>query len=902
MQSVKNTNSERTAAEKELREATQDAQRSDQRRQELDKEIEELDTKLRDVRDDRRKNREEERLLQAIESLKRHFSGVLGRLADLCRPAQRKYNLAVTVAAGKDMDAIVVDTKATGIECIRYLREQRVGTATFLPLDSLQVPSREASERIRARVSDDARFRLAADVITCDESIKKAVLYAVGNTVVADDLTSARQLCFGGRRGSSESSIKAVTLGGAVISKAGTMTGGVTSEDSNRAGRWDDQAVHAMRQKKESLETERANLDKQPSGGRQSFGGRSTRIEELRNNFNALTNRAEYAKSDIEFTRQALNEKKILLKSVTRKVPDLEGQLQRAEGNISRLDKEVKDTIVIVKEAEHVHLGPFREATGLKDLQAYEQATRESRAEYQRKNRTLSEHLTHLEQQREYEVNRDLQQPIQKLEKRMKGHKTKLKDAKKQEQSLQKKLKAAKEKLAEIEERVQEATEKETELEDEVKSLQKDFQESQAERSKIGKEITTEETTLEQLRGKLHETLQKARVEEAQLPVMDPENAARRLTRSGREIGGSADDEDEQMDSETDDSPGTLPTNTARSQSSLQMTQWSQDSNPKVVADRDEASKLDFSKMRSDLKERLTDREERKVRKEFEDERARIDAAIEGMVPNMKAHEAFSTITEKLKESGADFDKAKETARRAVSEYQRIKSDRSRRFLDAFNHIDESLKTIYRDMTMSSKHPLGGNAYLSLDDSEEPYKGGMKFNAMPPMKRFRDMEQLSGGEKTVAALALLFAIHSYQPAPFFVMDEVDAALDNGKYRCKDVASSGLKILMLITCLTIACVIVNLLKVCNYIQQRSRSDCQCIVISLKDMFYERSDSLVGICKDVSTNSSRTMTLDLTQYDKATKKEDKKRSHRAVSEGGPSRKRQAVDASPATHATQ
>jgi structural maintenance of chromosome 1 len=133
-----------------------------------------------------------------------------------------------------------------------------------------------------------------------------------------------------------------------------------------------------------------------------------------------------------------------------------------------------------------------------------------------------------------------------------------------------------------------------------------------------------------------------------------------------------------------------------------------------------------------------------------------------------------------LKDSGSDFDTAKETARKAAAAFQKIRSQRSKRFLEAFNHIDESLKTIYTDMTKSSKHPLGGNAYLSLDDTEEPYKGGMKFNAMPPMKRFRDMEQLSGGEKTVAALALLFAIHSYRPAPFFVMDEVDAALDNSK--------------------------------------------------------------------------------------------------------------------------
>jgi RecF/RecN/SMC N terminal domain len=100
--------------------------------------------------------------------------------------------------------------------------------------------------------------------------------------------------------------------------------------------------------------------------------------------------------------------------------------------------------------------------------------------------------------------------------------------------------------------------------------------------------------------------------------------------------------------------------------------------------------------------------------------------------------------------------------------------------MDAFNHIDKALKTTYTDMTKSSKHPLGGKAYLSLDDTEEPFKGGLKFNAMPPMKRFRDMYQLSGGEKTVASLALLFAIHSFHPAPFFVMDEVDAALDNSE--------------------------------------------------------------------------------------------------------------------------
>src|SRR5882757_7720150 len=127
---------------------------------------------------------------------------------------------------------------------------------------------------------------------------------------------------------------------------------------------------------------------------------------------------------------------------------------------------------------------------------------------------------------------------------------------------------------------------------------------------------------------------------------------------------------------------------------------------------------------------------------------------------------------------------------------------------------------------------------------------------MPSMKRFRDMEQLSGGEKTVAALALLFAIHrlvltiyiyivwlrldgffaSYQPAPFFVLDEVDAALDN----------------------------TNVAKIANYIRGHASDDFQFIVISLKGSLYERGHSLVGIYRDQEVNSSRTLTLDVSDY--------------------------------------
>lgn len=95
------------------------------------------------------------------------------------------------------------------------------------------------------------------------------------------------------------------------------------------------------------------------------------------------------------------------------------------------------------------------------------------------------------------------------------------------------------------------------------------------------------------------------------------------------------------------------------------------------------------------------------------------------------------------------------------------------------------------------------------------------------------MEHLSGGEKTMAALALLFAVHSYQPSPFFVLDEVDAALDN----------------------------TNVARIANYIREHAAPGMQFIVISLKTGLFQTSEALVGIYRDQAANSSKALTLDV-----------------------------------------
>lgn len=81
--------------------------------------IGEVEKDLRELKADRHENERDAKLSQAVATLKRLFQGVHGRMTDLCRPTQKKYNLAVTVAMGKLMDAVVVEDEKTGKECIK---------------------------------------------------------------------------------------------------------------------------------------------------------------------------------------------------------------------------------------------------------------------------------------------------------------------------------------------------------------------------------------------------------------------------------------------------------------------------------------------------------------------------------------------------------------------------------------------------------------------------------------------------------------------------------------------------------------------------------------------------------------------------------------------------------------
>ncbi|KAJ3596323.1 hypothetical protein NHX12_002732, partial [Muraenolepis orangiensis] len=209
-----------------------------------------------------------------------------------------------------------------------------------------------------------------------------------------------------------------------------------------------------------------------------------------------------------------------------------------------------------------------------------------------------------------------------------------------------------------------------------------------------------------------------------------------------------------------------------------------------------------------------------------------VEMVLQGTSPpNLKALEQIRK-EDHFHEVVKAFNKSTSDTRKCNQEFEQLKAQRCRRFNLCFEHVAIAIDQIYKRLCRN----FSAQAILSAENLEEPYLGGINYNCVSPGKRFMAMDNLSGGEKAIAALALLFAIHSFRPAPFFILDEVDAALDNTNIGKAGVLLDG-----------------------------DVERMQIIVISLKEEFYSQADALLGVYpKFNECMFSCQLTLDLRPY--------------------------------------
>ncbi|XP_075650873.1 structural maintenance of chromosomes protein 4 isoform X1 [Castanea sativa] len=201
---------------------------------------------------------------------------------------------------------------------------------------------------------------------------------------------------------------------------------------------------------------------------------------------------------------------------------------------------------------------------------------------------------------------------------------------------------------------------------------------------------------------------------------------------------------------------------------------------------------------------------------------ALLEAQLKEMNPNLDSISEYRTKVSLYNERVEELNKVTQQRDDIKRQYDEWRKKRLDEFMAGFNAISLKLKEMYQMIT------LGGDAELELVDSLDPFSEGVVFSVRPPKKSWKNIANLSGGEKTLSSLALVFALHHYKPTPLYVMDEIDAALD-----FKNVSIVG-----------------------HYVKDRTK-DAQFIIISLRNNMFELADRLVGIYK--TDNCTKSITI-------------------------------------------
>lgn len=725
---------------------------------------------------DQRVHEREARLRESLRSLRTIFPGVHGRLLDLCKPTQRKYELAIATALGRNAEAVVVNHEKTAVECIEYLRNQRAGQATFIPLDTIQ--TKPINDRLR---SLSPQARLAIDVIQYAPVIERAVSYACGNAMVCDTLDVARNICY-----ERAQRVKAVTLDGTIIHKTGMITGGPSMQETVK--KWDDQELQGVQRERDRCMSELKELQQQKY------------VLEEEDELVASVTRAQASLQSIRAeqadvmrqTQDAQSECAAII-SQKKKTQDM---IDKLNEDMSQLRSQMSDIEHTIHAADDDIFTEFCERIGVANVREYEanqlhisQALNVATQQYQRQLARIAHQRTFAEQQVKNTADRlaFIQASMEKERQRIPRLEEELQNC---ENSIQKYREIKARIQASFEAMQEEHDEKTETVNERRKALFHVMRDVEAHR----KEVAERNDEIAQLDTERANLFRRCRMEALDLPLESGDLANVPL------------EEDVSMPvSEADNA---------------------------VQVCRQYDITVDFSRL-SDA-----ERTDRGSGKEYELQ-SRIDLAreeMEKLTPSTSTAERLDKLEKELKMCEHEIDSGREQVRESRDEFQLIKKQRSDLFMKAYHHIADRIDGVYKDLTKTKMAPMGGVAYLTLEDTDEPFRAGIRYHVMPPMKRFRDMDQLSGGEKTMAALALLFAIHTYQPAPFFVLDEVDAALDAQ----------------------------NVANVSHYIREHASDRFQFIVISLKASLYERSQGLVGVYRDQEAHSSASVTLDLEQY--------------------------------------
>lgn len=637
------------------------------------KELKNLEPKIRrltyqytqakaEAEEDFRVNRAVSAILDARD--KGELKGIHGTISELAK-VDKEYGIALSIAAGNRMQAIVVEDDLAGAKAISYLKRKNVGRAAFLPLNKL-ISARPRGKALMA-IRDSNAIGFALDLVDFDEKYKNAFWYVFGDTVVVKDLNTARKLMGG---------VRLVTLEGELIEASGAMIGGTVKNllrfkqggDFEKIGKELRMAIEHQEQLSSQLIVVREE------------------IEKIGSELLARGNLQESKLSKVKDLELKKKEYKSILENQKRELWQKKNELAETEKSFAEVNKKIKECEKILLELE-------RDKEEQNDLlmKATSQELVNNVRELQNELNILNEEMLSFKSRKD---TLEMQIDIQKDRKKELIEKFEALEQKIEEEKH--KIKLLNENKADYKNRLDALVKVEEELSKELGELRE-------KRDKAFKKVTNLENEIDKYNGKLETYTSLISDFGFKLPVLEESLA---------EVN------------------------------------------------------LEIQSYNVDIEKNLQTIDELKRTIKH------CERAMEALEPvNMRAIEDYETSQKRKEELNNEVKNLNKQRDELITLVEEIQKKKKVGLNKVFSAVNENFKEIYAQLS------IGGRAELILENPENPFEGGLIIKARPKGKKVLRLEALSGGEKSMTALAFIFAIQRYLPSPFYVLDEVDMFLD-----------------------------------------------------------------------------------------------------------------------------
>ena len=670
---------ERTAAEENIAGLEQEVRRLNKNLNDTQQQYHTSYTRLESLRNLAERYEGYGGSIRRVMEVRDRVKGIHGVVADIIS-TEKKYEVAVETALGGSIQNIVTDSEQTAKQLIEYLKKNKYGRATFLPLTS--VGSRGGFNQ-EAALREPGIIGLADSLVHVEPQYRGLASYLLGRVVVAENIDCAIALARKFRY-----SLRIVTLEGELLSAGGSMTGGAFKNSSNLLGR-------------------------------------RREIEELEAACKKALVRVDEIQKDLSLNEGLLTEERENLERL------------RAAGQEAILKR---NTIQI----------------GIAGLEEKKTEIAESSTDMVRENQDLEEQLREIgrsqEQLREEEERLEGQnaQTSREIE-RLTGE---LERARQDSDARRQELSGAQMETSGLHQRHQFALENIRRVREEMRRLDEEKRELSQGAGGSSQAIASREAEIGQLReliestgrksAQLEEEIEKARQEKEAQTARQNTFFARREEISGEM--GRLDKELLRLQNQSEKLSERMESYVNYMWSEYELTRQGAE----ALRDED-APEL------GQLKRRLEE----------------LKSAIRSLGNvNVNAIEDYKEISERyefMKTQHGDLVKAEEALLKIIEE---LDAGMRRQFEEKFREIQREFDKVFKEMFG------GGSGKLELLEDEDLLEAGIQIIAQPPGKKLQNMMQLSGGEKALTAIALLFAIQNLKPSPFCLLDEIEAALDD----------------------------------------------------------------------------------------------------------------------------